>query len=87
MALNLEPDNVGDVVFCNDKLIKEVSCLVIQGAFLTIPTQKFLSDYIVNPVKKVSEFTYHWRLEFFGWEQLKKAPCVRIFEYQAIAFS
>ena len=25
MALNLEPDNVGVVVFGNDKLIKEVS--------------------------------------------------------------
>ena len=30
MALNLEPDNVGVVVFGNDKLIKEVSsCLAI----------------------------------------------------------
>ena len=29
MALNLEPDNVGVVVFGNDKLIKEVSSLVL----------------------------------------------------------
>ena len=28
MALNLEPDNVGVVVFGNDKLIKEVSSRV-----------------------------------------------------------
>ena len=29
MALNLEPDNVGVVVFGNDKLIKEVSAYPI----------------------------------------------------------
>ena len=28
MALNLEPDNVGVVVFGNDKLIKEVSSVL-----------------------------------------------------------
>merc|ERR1711971_1495580 len=37
MALNLEPDNVGVVVFCNDKLIKEGDVVKRTGAIVDVP--------------------------------------------------
>lgn len=37
MALNLEPDNVGVVVFGNDKLIKEGDIVKRTGAIVDVP--------------------------------------------------
>ena len=37
MALNLEPDNVGVVVFGNDKLIKEGDVVKRTGAIVDVP--------------------------------------------------
>merc|ERR1711971_920261 len=37
MALNLEPDNVGVVVFCNDELIKEGDVVKRTGAIVDVP--------------------------------------------------
>ena len=34
-----------------------------------------MSDYIVNPVEKVSEFTYRLALRIFWVGTVKKAPC------------
>ena len=34
-----------------------------------------MSDYIVNPIKKVAGFTYR-HLELLGGHQLKKTPCM-----------
>ena len=37
-----------------------------------------MSDYIVNPIKKVSEFTFRKKLVIFRGHQLKKTPCINI---------
>merc|ERR1712158_271238 len=44
MALNLEPDNVGVVVFGNDKLIKEGDVVKRTGAIVDIINQKGFND-------------------------------------------
>merc|ERR1719430_2189265 len=44
MALNLEPDNVGVVVFGNDKLIKEGDVVKRTGAIDTIINQKRFNE-------------------------------------------
>ena len=48
MALNLEPDNVGIVVFGNDKLIKEGDVVKRTGAIVDVPTGKGLLGRVVD---------------------------------------
>ena len=60
MALNLEPDNVGVVVFGNDKLIKEGDIVKRTGAIVDVPVGPELLGRVVdalgNPIDgKVSE--------------------------------
>ena len=54
MALNLEPDNVGVVVFGNDKLIKEGDVVKRTGAIVDVPVgQEILGrvvDALGNPI-------------------------------------
>merc|ERR1712055_823812 len=54
MALNLEPDNVGVVVFGNDKLIKEGDVVKRTGAIVDVPVGESLLGRVVdalgNPV-------------------------------------
>lgn len=60
MALNLEPDNVGIVVFGNDKLIREGDIVKRTGAIVDVPVGIELLGRVVdalgNPIDgKVSD--------------------------------
>ena len=48
MALNLETDNVGIVVFGNDKLIKEGDVVKRTGAIVDVPTGENLLGRVVD---------------------------------------
>merc|ERR1712050_100018 len=48
MALNLEPDNVGVVVFGNDKLIKEGDIVKRTGAIVDVPVGKEILGRVVD---------------------------------------
>ena len=48
MALNLEPDNVGIVVFGNDKLIKEGDIVKRTGAIVDVPVGEQLLGRVVD---------------------------------------
>merc|ERR1712112_390745 len=48
MALNLEPDNVGVVVFGNDKLIKEGDIVKSTGAIVDVPVGEELLGRVVD---------------------------------------
>ena len=48
MALNLEPDNVGVVVFGNDKLIREGDVVKRTGAIVDVPTGDALLGRVVD---------------------------------------
>src|SRR5580765_8506155 len=48
MALNLEPDNVGVVVFGNDKLIKEGDIVKRTGAIVDVPIGMELLGRVVD---------------------------------------
>lgn len=65
MSLNLEPDNVGVVVFGNDKLIKEGDIVKRTGAIVDVPVGEELLGRVVDalgnaidgkvPVRKLRE--------------------------------
>ena len=64
MALNLEPDNVGVVVFGNDKLIKEGDIVKRTGAIVDVPVGDAMLGRVVdalgNPIDgKVTLDTPH----------------------------
>lgn len=48
MALNLEPDNVGVVVFGNDKLIKEGDIVKRTGAIVDVPVGEEILGRVVD---------------------------------------
>ncbi|KAL1449270.1 hypothetical protein WDU94_000480 [Cyamophila willieti] len=48
MALNLEPDNVGVVVFGNDRLIKEGDIVKRTGAIVDVPVGEDLLGRVVD---------------------------------------
>lgn len=48
MALNLEPDNVGVVVFGNDKLIKQGDIVKRTGAIVDVPVGEELLGRVVD---------------------------------------
>lgn len=48
MALNLEPDNVGVVVFGNDKLIREGDIVKRTGAIVDVPVGMELLGRVVD---------------------------------------
>lgn len=48
MSLNLEPDNVGVVVFGNDKLIKEGDIVKRTGAIVDVPVGVELLGRVVD---------------------------------------
>jgi F-type H+-transporting ATPase subunit alpha len=63
MALNLEPDNVGIVVFGNDKLIKEGDIVKRTGAIVDVPIGEGLLGRVVdalgNPIDGKVSLVYH----------------------------
>lgn len=56
MALNLEPDNVGVVVFGNDKLIKEGDIVKRTGAIVDVPVGAELLGRVVDALGKFIYF-------------------------------
>ncbi len=48
MALNLEPDNVGVVVFGNDKLIKQGDVVKRTGAIVDVPAGEKMLGRVVD---------------------------------------
>jgi F-type H+-transporting ATPase subunit alpha len=70
MALNLEPDNVGVVVFGNDKVIREGDIVKRTGAIVDVPVGEEILGRVVdalgNPIDgKVSDFYFcHYVLHF-----------------------
>jgi len=66
MALNLEPDNVGVVVFGNDKLIKEGDIVKRTGAIVDVPVGTELLGRVVdalgNPIDGVGPINASQRL-------------------------
>lgn len=48
MALNLEPDNVGVVVFGNDKLIREGDIVKRTGAIVDVPVGETILGRVVD---------------------------------------
>lgn len=48
MALNLEPDNVGVVVFGNDKLIREGDIVKRTGAIVDVPVGEAILGRVVD---------------------------------------
>lgn len=48
MALNLEPDNVGVVVFGNDKLIREGDIVKRTGAIVDVPVGPDILGRVVD---------------------------------------
>jgi F0F1-type ATP synthase alpha subunit len=64
MALNLEADNVGIVVFGNDRLIKEGDSVKRTGNIVDVPTGEALLGRVVdalgNPIDgKASLFAFY----------------------------
>lgn len=55
MALNLEPDNVGVVVFGNDKLIKEGDIVKRTGAIVDVPVGPELLGRVVDALGEFIE--------------------------------
>lgn len=53
MALNLEADNVGIVVFGNDKLIKEGDIVKRTGAIVDVPVGEELLGRVVDALGNV----------------------------------
>lgn len=53
MALNLEPDNVGVVVFGNDKLIKEGDIVKRTGAIVDVPVGREILGRVVDALGNV----------------------------------
>lgn len=71
MALNLEPDNVGVVVFGNDKLIKEGDVVKRTGAIVDVPVGEALLGRVVdalgNPIDgKVTDRLHGWVLPWLS---------------------
>ena len=65
MALNLEPDNVGIVVFGNDRYIKEGDIVKRTGAIVDVPVGEELLGRVVdalgNPVDGNVRSSLFWQ--------------------------
>ena len=76
MALNLENDNVGIVVFGNDKMIKEGDIVKRTGAIVDVPVGEELLGRVVDALGNVIDgkvslfltlyFNYHYNLYFIN---------------------
>lgn len=60
MALNLEPDNVGVVVFGNDKLIKEGDIVKRTGAIVDVPVGDELLGRVVDALGQLHVTFYFY---------------------------
>lgn len=64
MALNLEPDNVGVVVFGNDKLIKEGDIVKRTGAIVDVPVGDEILGRVVDALGELNflQLIFHFKL-------------------------
>ncbi|XP_073475002.1 ATP synthase subunit alpha, mitochondrial-like [Aquarana catesbeiana] len=60
MSLNLEPDNVGVVVFGNDKLIKEGDLVKRTGAIVDVPVGEELLGHVVDALGNAIDGKVIW---------------------------
>ena len=60
MSLNLEPDNVGVVVFGNDKLIKEGDIVKRTGAIVDVPVGEELLGRVVDALGNAIDGKVCW---------------------------
>ena len=67
MALNLEPDNVGVVVFGNDKLIKEGDVVKRTGAIVDVPVGRPLLGRVVDALGNPIDGKVLCVWECVGW--------------------
>lgn len=70
MALNLEPDNVGVVVFGNDKLIKEGDIVKRTGAIVDVPVGEGILGRVVDALGVPIDGKVAWFGEHI-WEKKK----------------
>ncbi len=72
MSLNLEPDNVGVVVFGNDKLIKEGDIVKRTGAIVDVPVGEELLGRVVDALgnaidgKVNDDYNNNYKLYFYS---------------------
>lgn len=77
MSLNLEPDNVGVVVFGNDKLIKEGDIVKRTGAIVDVPVGVELLGRVVDALgnaidgKVCNVCVFNWKTNFCQCNPLK----------------
>lgn len=60
MALNLEPDNVGIVVFGNDRLIKEGDTVKRTGSIVDVPVGDALLGRVVDALGNPIDGKVRW---------------------------
>ena len=65
MSLNLEPDNVGVVVFGNDKLIKEGDVVKRTGAIVDVPVGLELLGRVVDALGNAIDGKVNWDIDGF----------------------
>lgn len=70
MALNLEPDNVGVVVFGNDKLIKEGDIVKRTGAIVDVPVGEQLLGRVVDALGTCEKNCHFIRIFLFASNHL-----------------
>ena len=87
MALNLEPDNVGVVVFGNDRLIKEGDIVKRTGAIVDVPVGEELLGRVVDALGNAIDGKVRNRIVskefqciqfFFFCRELSRAPSVTV---------
>jgi F-type H+-transporting ATPase subunit alpha len=78
MALNLEPDNVGVVVFGNDKLIKEGDVVKRTGAIVDVPVGMEclgrVVDALGNPIDAKVRICMTFKNQQLTLQSLPRAP-------------
>jgi flagellar biosynthesis/type III secretory pathway ATPase len=67
MSLNLEPDNVGVVVFGNDKLIKEGDVVKRTGAIVDVPVGEELLGRVVDALGNAIDGKVGYCLWVLSW--------------------
>jgi F0F1-type ATP synthase alpha subunit len=82
MALNLEPDNVGVVVFGNDKEIKQGDIVKRTGAIVDVPVGEALLGRVVDalgvPIDGkvwIVVYSFHFLHTFFPFFTKTKQNC------------
>ena len=76
--MNLEPDNVGVVVFGNDKLIKEGDIVKRTGAIVDVPVGKELLGRVVDALGNAIDGKVSLQLVLIKNEIVPKSQFARV---------